>query len=420
MTNVVKCISCNIIIDEMLSYIQNKISVIDEDTLMRICTSSFSSEQIVKSKELLFESVCADKIKKRKNKGKQERDLVDIINVFKSTEPDRFPIFVARDLERLPPILFDHLDCTKLLKDLLLVQNELKEVKSTCVTQNQLNEFKAEMLRMRHDSLIQDPSCKVNMKRGGWILDSGPIGLSHIHNSSINESNYDNKSVAESATVEPIIIANQFRNIVAVGEENEPVDLETVEQMQTNGFSSEQPTAGPSLTNQKQTVVTSPMPATISQPQQACNEYDQRADEKVQTNDDEGWQRVSQRRKPWKYRYLGTAGISRDSEGKFKAAEKKVPIFITKVHKATTEKDITEYVYEKTRENIALEKISFRYEREYNAYKFFVSEHKLTLFLDNKLWPQGVIFRRFVNFTQRKLNGVNSDAVSGRCSNRNG
>lgn len=416
-----KCISCNIIIDEMLSYIQNKISVIDEDTLVRICTSSFSSEQIVKSKELLFESVCADKAKKRKNKGKQERDLVDIINVFKSTEPDRFPIFVARDLERLPPILFDHLDCTKLLKDLLLVQNELKEVKSTCVTQNQLNEFKTEMLRMRYDSLIQNPSCKVNMKRGGWMLDSGPIGLSHIQNSSINECNYSDNSVAESATVEPTTITNQFRNIVAVSEEDEPVDLGTVEQIQTNGYSSEQPSADQGLTGQEQTSVTSPMPATILQPQQACsNDHDQCAAENVQTNDDEGWQRVSQRRKPWKYRYLGTAGISRDSEGKFKAAEKKVPIFITKVHKSTTEKDITEYIYEKTRENIALQKISFRYEREHNAYKFFVAEHKLTLFLDNKLWPQGVIFRRFVNFKPRKLNGVNSDAVSGRCSNLNG
>lgn len=91
---------------------------------MRICSSSFTIEHIGKSKELLYESVCSDKAKiKRRNKGREQRDLADIVNVFKSMEPDIFPIFLARDLERLPPILFDHLDFTKLLTDLLKIQN---------------------------------------------------------------------------------------------------------------------------------------------------------------------------------------------------------------------------------------------------------------------------------------------------------
>ncbi|KAJ8704358.1 hypothetical protein PYW08_013082 [Mythimna loreyi] len=102
MSRVVKCVSCNVVIDELLSYIQNKISVIDEDTLVRLCTSTFTSEDIENSKTLLYESVSVQKAKiKRKNKGKEQRDLVDIINVFKSVEPDQFPIFVARDLEKL-------------------------------------------------------------------------------------------------------------------------------------------------------------------------------------------------------------------------------------------------------------------------------------------------------------------------------
>ncbi|XP_026315752.1 uncharacterized protein LOC113227094 [Hyposmocoma kahamanoa] len=36
MTAVIKCNTCNIVIDEMLSYIQNKVSVMDEETLVRI------------------------------------------------------------------------------------------------------------------------------------------------------------------------------------------------------------------------------------------------------------------------------------------------------------------------------------------------------------------------------------------------
>lgn len=71
MSKVVKCISCNVVIDELLSYIQNKISVIDEDTLVRLCTSSFSSEDIEKSKTLLYESVPVEKAKIKRKKQRK-------------------------------------------------------------------------------------------------------------------------------------------------------------------------------------------------------------------------------------------------------------------------------------------------------------------------------------------------------------
>lgn len=53
---------------------------------------------------------------------------------------------------------------------------------------------------------------------------------------------------------------------------------------------------------------------------------------------------------------------------------------------------------------ISLEKITFKQERDHKAFKFFVPEHKLSMFLDDKLWPQGIIFRRFVNFRQKRAN----------------
>lgn len=120
---------------------------------------------------------------------------------------------------------------------------------------------------------------------------------------------------------------------------------------------------------------------------------------------------MSRRKKPL-YRYRGTSGIARDMEGNFKAADIKVPIFITKIHKDTTEKDIQDYIYRKTNEMINLEKIVLKQDKDHNAYKFFVSEHKISVFLDNKLWPQGVLFRRFVNF---KRNSTNSGNIVSAC-----
>ncbi|CAB3231482.1 unnamed protein product [Arctia plantaginis] len=64
-----KCNVCNIVIDELLAYIQNKISVSDEETIVKICASTFASEQIEKSNKLLLESLPAE-LRKSNRKGK--------------------------------------------------------------------------------------------------------------------------------------------------------------------------------------------------------------------------------------------------------------------------------------------------------------------------------------------------------------
>lgn len=72
MTDVVKCNVCNIVIDELLSYIQNKISIMDEVPLVKICVSAFTSKKISNSKSLLFSAVPADRRQiQRKRKGKE-------------------------------------------------------------------------------------------------------------------------------------------------------------------------------------------------------------------------------------------------------------------------------------------------------------------------------------------------------------
>lgn len=102
-----------------------------------------------------------------------------------------------------------------------------------------------------------------------------------------------------------------------------------------------------------------------------------------------------------KYHYRGQVGSAIDRENTFRAADKKVPIFITNIHKGTKETDKAKYVQMKTQEIVKLEKISMKTERDYDAYKFYVTELKLSMFLDENLWPRGLIFRRFVHFKNR-------------------
>lgn len=177
-SDIIKCANCNVVINELLAFIQNKADVMDEISLTRMCSDSFTDDEIVTAKKLLFESVPNSKLKVRKSKGKSARDLDDIICLLKLTDPELVPIFVARDLRKLPPVTFDHIDVTKLLKDILVLQSEINILKNDCVTVNHLLELKAEIDNLKRPSIVHNNF--VNRRRGAFVadledFDSGPM-----------------------------------------------------------------------------------------------------------------------------------------------------------------------------------------------------------------------------------------------------
>ncbi|CAH2105484.1 unnamed protein product [Euphydryas editha] len=376
MSCTIKCNSCNIVIDELLSYIQNKISIADEETLVKICASTFSIEQIKKSKELLFESVPTDQRKTiRKGKGKENRVLIDIISFFKVTDPDLLPVFVARDLEKLPPILFDHLDTSKLLKDLALVRSEVDIIKSSYVSIDQLEAVKRDLLKNQY-ALPPFSPANINIKRGAY-QDSGPIGLTNIDESAIrcyeNEINVPNIDSPRFKSLNKISVDGSNQITMSKGPLVRPVSDES-----HNSKDCQLSDGDKTTQNKSYAIVTK---------------------SKAKPNPNEGWKLVQKKgRKRRNYIEGKTGSVVVDAEEKFRAAERHTPLFITNVHKNTSESDITTYIHKKTQETVKLERISIQRQCEYNAYKFFVLQSKVPLFLDESLWPKGIIFRRFINF----------------------
>lgn len=116
-------------------------------------------------------------------------------------------------------------------------------------------------------------------------------------------------------------------------------------------------------------------------------------------DENDGWIEV-QHKKRRQSRLISQIGrASANQGGKFKAAEdKKVPLFISNVSPETREEDIITYIKEKTNEVIHLKKINVNTNKNYNAYKLYVSKHKVDVFLSEQLWPEGITFRRFVHF----------------------
>lgn len=433
--NVVKCVQCKIVINELLSYVQNKVSVIDEESLVRVCSSAFNASEIKNAKSLLFDAIPTEKRKiNRKNAGKEKRDLNDIINLFKSADPDIIPTFVAKDLDKLPPITFDHLDCSKLLKDMVIMKTEIENIKSTFATNDDIDDLKREVLRLKTDSLPPASAFKVNTKRGAY-LDSGPMGLSHDNYivTTPNEPQIE-QDYSSLNNLSPVLNYKNMRAVLSRHDESlnrqEQVAGETAsagarDEAGGSPLTSTQCTepcarAGSmthdqlaAATSQRSPVRSKEWPSNDKAVNNATRQCavqpltNQLLNMSPESNKDD-WQTI-RRKKRIKYRFIGKAGIAKDSECNFKAADKKIPIFITNVHLDTKECDIIDYIQKKTNETVVLERINMKKERMHKAYKFMTSECNVSLYLDEQLWPAGIIFRRFVSFKHKRANSQWAD-----------
>ncbi|XP_053602879.1 uncharacterized protein LOC128670888 [Plodia interpunctella] len=342
MSKLLKCSSCNIVINEVLAFISNKIEVMDEESLGRLCVTGFSENDIKLAKDLLFESISTAKRKKiRKRQGKALRDIDDIICVLKELRPEEIPVFVARELHKLPPVTFDHVDVTRLLKDNLKMRYDIDYLKEECVSKRQLEELKLEIENLKKASIVNNFQSKVNYKRGACLVDSfeydsGPMGLppAHIeqdisinhHLSSKNVCRYRPIIEGSVESLTPTQTMNVSKSDVDAGSADKPVaDRDTCDALMTHDVClSPEPapprhTAGPNQTDlcEIKTLTSSEL-----------------LPEGESTSEEGKWIPVQNRKRNRFAAKRGSAVVG-DSTN-FKAAATKVAIYIYNVSKATT------------------------------------------------------------------------------------
>ena len=106
------------VIDELLWFVTNKLSVFPPETVVQLCVSTSTSTRSTAAR-LLFQllSDSDTKIRNVKNKGeKKNRDNIDNIIQLLQERGEDVPKFAAVDLSRLPPITFYSVDVSVLLK----------------------------------------------------------------------------------------------------------------------------------------------------------------------------------------------------------------------------------------------------------------------------------------------------------------
>ncbi|KAI5644920.1 hypothetical protein NE865_02894 [Phthorimaea operculella] len=370
-----------------------------------MCESTFTEKEIEAAKSLLFESVKVSRAKiNRRKDGKGKRNLEDIISFFKEVNPEFLPMFVAQDLQKLPPASIDHIDTVTLFKDITKLRNEMNTFKNDYATLSQLKSLKRELKNIKTDisSNFHYTNNVNTRKRGGFGLDSGPIGLSHNNT----------------------IFSNEEGNMAG------PVTVENVDYSEEDGGTNVWRKIGeqnPSLSHlHSQSSVESPnhaVPVTHAFPSKSTLQKGLNASSKInldkektvaeilkekgdwkQERPNENWIEVQRRR--LRNRFVGKTGKAAPVPDKmtgsqFKAADIRIPLFISNVNKEVEAQGICEYIEAKAQVSVDVEKINMKYKRPYNAYKIFVPKHKLEMFLNDEFWPDGVKFRQFVHLRRK-------------------
>ncbi|KAJ8710630.1 hypothetical protein PYW08_009145 [Mythimna loreyi] len=122
--------SKKLIVNELLAFLVHAIDYMDEVSILQICRSNFKEDEISSGKLLLFQSLGKlDEIPSRRRDG-TGKSLQDIIDMLKKTDPDDVPDFVAKELSKLPPVTFDHVDVTRLLNDITTLKVEMSNMQS--------------------------------------------------------------------------------------------------------------------------------------------------------------------------------------------------------------------------------------------------------------------------------------------------
>lgn len=411
-SNIVKCISCNIVINEVLAFVQNKHNVMDDVSLMRICVTGFSADEVEQAKKLLYDSLnCSEKYISRR-KDKVERDIQDIIRLMKNTSTEKIPIFVAKDLHKLPPVNFENVDVTRLLKDIVNLQAEVRSIKENYATCKEIDLLKSEIQYLKSietmEPLTNQETCiNINNRRGAFLLDSGPIGLS-FNNSISNISALSPKTMSAVTDPDDDVIKSPPAQVIEStwvsvslpqcsdkpsAAITEPVlgVCDAVPANKTTMKSDEHIFTDKNDLKYRSIVVKE---GQFKKPYAQCIPAEgEWKDKKV----DDEWKLVQNRR--YRNKFIGKTGSANTTlNAKFRAADVKVPLFVSNVDKSVSESDIIDYIFEKTQERVSLSKIKMKIDKGYHSYKVFVSKFKLGTYLNDNLWPSGITFRRFIVF----------------------
>ena len=355
-----------LIANELLAFIQHAIDTMDEVSIMQICKSSFSEEEISSGKALLFQTLGKTAQMPSRRRDGTERSVQDIITLLKETDPDDVPAFVAKELHKLPSIGFDHVDVSRLLKDITFLKSSLADVQIKLEASNLIiGELRSELLSLKSNSFVtrspEFDANNVNTNRRG------------AHISSVSSPVTPMTQVAASVDSRPAAATR----CPAV---NEPPPAPTPVTPRSKPYA-----AAAAATQSQQT--TPKVRSSLAKTQPPRPQKDKKCDE-------EGFIKVERKKKKRSIRnHRGTAPVQQGQQ--LRGETPTTQLYVSRAHWSTKVEDVVDYISEKISFKLRVERLEPRHKVSFSSFVVRVPTHYLSTFMKEDFWPQGVVFRKF-------------------------
>ena len=126
------------IFNDILTFLWCKMKQCPRDTLLQIAKSFYKRDEIVESRDLLYENVPAGGNRRVKHR-KSEEDLISMYNVLQEIETEDAPVFATMDLNNIPCVDLKNIDGVALICKQSKMEIQLQDVVHQQVAmQNQL------------------------------------------------------------------------------------------------------------------------------------------------------------------------------------------------------------------------------------------------------------------------------------------
>ncbi len=144
------------VINEVLCFMCNKIDSLPYDILVKLVADTYSEDEVEKAKELLFARCVTGtdgpRHIRRRGMHKKNNDLQDMMNILMDIESHLMPVFVAKDLSKLPPLTSHHFDIASFNKDFADIKAEMAMMKLLVVDELRQIRLASSLPATSHDT----------------------------------------------------------------------------------------------------------------------------------------------------------------------------------------------------------------------------------------------------------------------------
>lgn len=407
-----QCSQCKVIINELLAFINNKVDTLPETGITQICLSAYNSEEIENARAITYKLLAPTKKYLRRKEGSEQKSILEIIKLIKEFEPDCLPVFVAKNLNKLPAVSFDYIDITTFLKEMTLLKSDVACLKSqtpasteNITSTSDIEDLKKEfrnvkgMIKELQEACNTHSTQKDDLFLRSYRDDKDTRNKLTKLQSSINVIAGPSKPFIEPTGTSSGLSPRGGRargkrggaHAHSFASSAVRTTLPAQAEVPPAPASTPAPATCPAhtvLSSQQLTADTDP--TYIPTYRDIASTFHS---ESVGTTDDKGFTTVI-RKKPIPYKYRNTRGTLK-STSKLQVAESFAFVYLSRTQKHVKEDDIHDHIKEMNEQCLEIEKLSQTRETNFNSFKIKIFTSKLSTFLQKDFWPEGLVFRRY-------------------------